>query len=400
MAKPFVIRFNPTEPHQVSWRAPQGELPSPIQHGSLAEAALQARGQHVLLLVAGNEVLLTSATVPSKNHSRVLSAIPFALEESLIDDVEELHFAIGEPEGETYPVAVISKNHLETLLAQLNEAGIRPHTLLPEALALAEAKEGWSLLLDDEQAIIRQPGLNGFGIETAALPELLGSAIDFAAEDAPQRLTLHHCGEADELNLKSLPLAIDYHRYSHPLEQLNDHLERPAINLLQGAYRRQDPLQKLWQPWKQPLALAALLLIISSTSMVLEHQQLGEQERQLRAEIEQTFRSTFPEVKRVVNARAQMKTRLKKLRGGQGELQGLLPLLVSSAQPLANAKNIQLNSLNFRKGYLDLELNTPQLQALDALKRQLESRQLRVKILSANTEKGQVKGRMRLEAGS
>jgi len=163
---------------------------------------------------------------------------------------------------------------------------------------------------------------------------------------------------------------------------------------------------KLWfaqlVPREQKLVLfgGGLLLIVSSVSMFIEQQQLNAQEQQLRAEIEQTFRSTFPEVKRVVNARAQMKTRLKKLRGGQGELQGLLPLLVSSAQPLASAKNIQLNSLNFRKGYLDLELNTPQLQALDALKRQLESRKLRVKILSANTEKGQVKGRLRLEAGS
>lgn len=400
MAKPFVIRFNPTEPQQVSWRAPQGELSSPIQHGSLAEAALQARGQNVLLLVAGNEVLLTNATVPSKNRSRVLSAIPFALEESLIDDVEELHFAIGEPKGEAYPVAVINKTYLETLLAELHEAGIRPQTLLPEPLALAEAKEGWSLLVDGEHAIIRQPELNGFSIETAALPELLSSAIDFAAEDAPKRLTLYHCGETAELNLDTLPLAIDYHRCSHPLEQLSHNLEQPAINLLQGEYRRQDPLQKLWQPWKQPLALVALLLIVSSVSMFIEQQHLNAQEQQLRSEIEQTFRSTFPQVKRVVNARAQMKTRLKKLRGGQGELQGLLPLLVSSAQPLASAKNIQLNSLNFRKGYLDLELNTPQLQALDALKRQLESRKLRVKILSANTEKGQVKGRMRLEAGS
>ncbi|MDQ7015829.1 MAG: type II secretion system protein GspL [Gammaproteobacteria bacterium] len=401
MAKPFVIRFNPSQPQQVSWRAPQSEQQaSPIQNGSLSDAALHARGQNVLLLVSGNEVLLTHAHVPSKNRSRVLSAIPFALEESLIDDVDELHFAIGEADGDEYPVAVISKRYLEDLLEQLNAVGLRPQTLLPEPLALAEAHEGWSLLVDEQRAIIRQAGLKGFSIEIEALPELLNSALDFADTEAPQRLSVYHCGEADDLNLNTLPLAIDYHRCSHPLEQLNDRLEKPAINLLQGQYRRQDPLQKLWQPWKQPLAIAALLLLTSSIGMLLQHQQLGKQEQQLRSEIEQTFRATFPNVKRVVNARAQMKTRLKKLRSGQGNLHGLLPLLVSSAQPLAQAKNIQLNGLNFRKGYLDLEVNTAQLQALDSLKRQLEQRQLRVKILSANTEKGQVKGRLRLEAGS
>ena len=63
--------------------------------GSLEQAALEAAGCRVIVLVPGVDVVLTSAVVPSRNRQRIMSAIPYMLEDQLAEDVDSLHFAIG-----------------------------------------------------------------------------------------------------------------------------------------------------------------------------------------------------------------------------------------------------------------------------------------------------------------
>jgi len=53
-----------------------------------------ARGRRVLLIIPNEDVVLTSVKIPSKNKKQLLQAIPFALEENLAEDIEDLHFSI------------------------------------------------------------------------------------------------------------------------------------------------------------------------------------------------------------------------------------------------------------------------------------------------------------------
>ena len=63
--------------------------------GDLASLTSAVVDKEVIVVVPARDVLLISAQLPKMNRSRLLQALPFALEEQLIDDVEDLHFAAG-----------------------------------------------------------------------------------------------------------------------------------------------------------------------------------------------------------------------------------------------------------------------------------------------------------------
>ena len=85
---------------------PQGS----IHIGSLHSAAGEGAGQRVVVLVPGTECLLTGVHIPGRNRQKLLRAVPYALEDQLSDEVENLHFALGEQRAEAQFQAVEPAN--------------------------------------------------------------------------------------------------------------------------------------------------------------------------------------------------------------------------------------------------------------------------------------------------
>ena len=69
------------------------------QETALSELAALASGCRVIVMVPTTELSLMSAAVPSRNRQRILSAVPYILEDQLASDVEQLHFVIGVPDA-------------------------------------------------------------------------------------------------------------------------------------------------------------------------------------------------------------------------------------------------------------------------------------------------------------
>ena len=90
-------------------------------HERYADAALAAGGR-VIALAPGADVLLTTATLPTRNRKRMYAAVPFALEEQLISDIDALHFALGNTSQlGPVPVAVVERQHMQQWLDMLQE---------------------------------------------------------------------------------------------------------------------------------------------------------------------------------------------------------------------------------------------------------------------------------------
>ena len=72
----------------------------PPQSGPLnLAAAPRAAGRRVCVLVPGADVLLAEPEVPPQGRRQAAQLVPYALEEHLADDIDELHFAIGKRAG-------------------------------------------------------------------------------------------------------------------------------------------------------------------------------------------------------------------------------------------------------------------------------------------------------------
>ena len=112
MSETLVCRLLEQGAQWVVMDANGGQL-GEVRTGELNALSVAAMQKHLILLVPGADVLVTSTTVPIKSAAKTLKAIPFALEENLIADVETQHFAISRKDKNgSVGVAVIDKSRL------------------------------------------------------------------------------------------------------------------------------------------------------------------------------------------------------------------------------------------------------------------------------------------------
>ena len=110
--------------------------------GELAQATAMATGRRVAVILPASEVLATDSDAPAKSAAKLAQVIPYALEERVADEIENLHFAIGERDADTgrVPVVVVARARIDARLAELRAAGLQsPGYLLRGHAAAGDA---------------------------------------------------------------------------------------------------------------------------------------------------------------------------------------------------------------------------------------------------------------------
>src|ERR1700756_3796260 len=137
MADWLLLRLPRTPEEPATWLiASAGGAPlAATQRGTLADAAAAAGGRRVCALVPGSDVLLAKPELPPGSSARLNKLVPYALEEQLADNIDELHFAIGRRSAESSrtPVAVVGRALMNEWLAALGAAGLQPDCLYADS---------------------------------------------------------------------------------------------------------------------------------------------------------------------------------------------------------------------------------------------------------------------------
>ena len=158
MADTIVLHLHDSKISQVSW-LPLGKNPAPQiprGTGSIEEAAEQIRGWRLIVIAPSSDVLLTKVTIPSKNRQRLLQAIPYALENDLSEEIEQLHFAIDyHTDQSTTAVAVISRERLDSWLERFHALELQPLAIFPELLCLPLTNGHWTVHLTPQFGSLR-----------------------------------------------------------------------------------------------------------------------------------------------------------------------------------------------------------------------------------------------------
>lgn len=380
-----------------------GAAPAAVQE-RYADAAAAAGGR-VIALAPGHDVVLTAATLPTRNRKRMLAAVPYALEEQLISDIDELHFALGAVDKlGPVPVAVVERRHMQHWLEVLQAVELRPDALIPEQLALPWQPGSWTVLVEARQVLVRSGAAQGFAIDPELAAVVLRSALQDAGDNRPQRLDVHACVAADPA---LAGIAADYdlelaaHACADPLALFAAGYDAEhSINLLQGSYSRNEQLGRLWRPWRLSAALLAGWLLLGIGTRIVDYQRLAHEQQALNDQIEHVYRQAFPTDKNIVNPRVQMERHLAELGGGNSG-KGFLDLLTQAGPVLKSTAGLEMKSLRSQNGELELELNMTDLQGLDQLKQRLtDAAPLSVEIVSATSRDGKVEGRLKIKAKS
>jgi general secretion pathway protein L len=394
-------------------------------HGNLAEAAAQAVGARVSVLVPGADVLLAQVELPVMKSQRLARAVPYALEEQLAEDVDGLHVAIGQ-QNKTGRVAnaVVSRSRLESWLAQLKAAGLQADVMTPEMFGVqweqgdAAEQSRWSMLVDAQRGLLRTGAQTGLAFDMDNLESVLRACFDDAGDHLPSSLRVTICSDSgfddgfgsdfkgsdsyrcltEMCAAKSIDLSLDVRdeTRSETLAQRFD--EQHAINLLQGDFSRKQQLEKLLRPWRPAIILLGLWLLMQMSMFVAEYSRLSTSNSELKEQIEAVYRDAFPQSHNIVNPKVQMQRGLEKLRSGGGQNEGLLPLLAQAGAVFKDTNGVILRTLRFKSNKLDVDIEIPDLQSLDKLKQRLsDEAKLSVEIVSASSREGKVESRLTLE---
>ena len=384
--------------------------------GRLADAAPLARGRRVLLLVPGESVLLAPAAMPSRKPAEIARALPYALEEWLLEPPETQHFA-WQRTAAGVAAAVVARATIEHWLARLDDVGIEPDLLLPDTLALPWAAGRWSLLCEsgdpDARVLVRSGLHEGQACTRGNLPLVLTALFESAPEAArPTGIDLWDPGDdpgdgtssADPVDsgrgidalAADLRLPVARQRSSATLLDLADAFTLPAdFNLLQGAYAPRRAQARRSGPRRAVMIAAALWLVSAFTYAGVHAAVLAVESRALQGVIDTLFRGAVPGEHRIVDARVQLQQALSAAEHGRGS-GGPIDLLAAVADARLDTTGVRLQRLEYRDGALDLTLQARRAAALEAARQALAAQGLTAELRDAGHADGHAQGRIRI----
>ena len=388
MAEFLVIRLGVDREQAASWIAvdSNGTRTSQPVTGPLASAARDVADRSVIVLVPATTVLTTAVNIPVKGGSRLRAALPFALEEQLADDIEDLHFAAGtRRDSGQVPVAVVAHEQMSEWLEQLDAAGLSASRIVPENYGLARIPGTMSLLAAEDQIIFNDGADNEFVMQGAKPSDALaiaGALEESENEDHAPGHLLVYCSQADEERFQHDWNALRHELASVDINLLPDGvLPRLAvtvaagngINLLQGRYGAKTEIGALFRPWRYAAVLFLTLGVLVFGGKVADYYRLTQEEVALKAQFAQVYQSIRPNDQREVVDPVATVNSVRRGLGAPTALQVLLPSLLQLGQAVQQNQTAKIEAISYRAGVIDVRLTAPDVATLDKIQKAVSS---------------------------
>jgi general secretion pathway protein L len=408
----LAIRVDSPRSDAATWVAVDqtGALLGAPASGTLSEAATAASGHNVVVLLPAQDVLRVAAEVPVKAGAKLLQALPFALEEQLAEDVDELHFAAGARGADgRVQAAVIRRADMDALLASLDAAGLAAQQVCSEADAVGGMPNTATLLIQDQGAVLAEADGSSTAIDIDGIESMLhlwvsrqsqaegALPLNLVVYGAPATLeALESVWEGVRSRVESIELRA-LHEGALP-RMAAQIVTAPGINLLQGPYARRSGLFAYWPAWRLAATLLVTLGVLGLAVQLADIRRMHAQAASLDATIDQAFHYVFPTAGPVEDARGQLSAQLAQL-GAQsaGGSHEFLDVLRSISQAIAANGSARIEAVNYRAGTLELRIRAPNVEALDKIQQQVaQNGGLKAQIQSANAAGSEVVGRLQI----
>lgn len=383
-SKRIIIYLHPTSSTQVSWIMVDetSQVTQSVFNGDLSQFPTHTQDDEVIILVPTEQVLLTHVQLPKLPRQRLMQALPFALEEQLIDDVSELHFALGQYQTNTWPVAIVSQKKMAAWLNLCEELNVSPRAFLPSIFMLPYTDKIWTINTDENHCLVRCGPWDGFACEEVNVEMLL----DLKLADEPDQQNI----QVDRIHVPEKTLlekAADASPFSN------------AINLLQGPYQPKLQTTQTKKIWIVTGYLALALVALGFFSQLVSLFILQKQANAIETAINTIYKKNFPNAKAIVAPRERMSEKLRAL-SGTATHNGLLVLLGQIGKAISEMKSVRITHLEFKDQQMTLEISTPTFASLDKFIALLNQEALVVKQQSAATAGAEVKATISIRQGA
>lgn len=337
-----------------------------------APIALLPKAGAVDLVFDSADVFVTAIEAPKLSEGKLRLALPNMLEDRLLADANDCHFAFSVPRGGSgtttiaaqprMPVAVIDRGLLQRAIDVLIESGYRVRAAYSEIYTVPAPAAGvLSVRVDRGRGIARSATHDGFAFAIGdGTPPTLALAVRqlgikriqaFGREAARMQSVAEELGVQIDASAQEADLAST----------------ETAVNLMQGAFAQGGLMGQLVGGARLPslsgrtarrvIGWSAVAVATAIVGMNLYWLKLDGEARSIRSQMETSFRSSFPEATTVVDPIVQTKRQLSDLRARAGipSANDFSVLNARTAQLLSAAPVGSVAGMDYRDGALKVK---------------------------------------------
>jgi general secretion pathway protein L len=360
----MTLYFTTSSPHQWVSLDNKGIQGSGVVE-SLSE--LETKGQRCVAVVPGEQVNTRTITIPVRSRQKLMAAIPFAIEDSLISRVDDLHFTLLNARADNQVTfAYVSRDLMGFWQKQVQQAGISLSAVIPDYLLLPHASPTSAVISISEsgQVLLRSGLCKGAVTDrqnlSAWLNELDKEITVFADPKAVEQLP--------ELQAKKITVADIGSRLVDWLSQ--DLPEHDAV-LLSGEFAQGSSKSSLLKKYWPAAAMILLAGFIKLGSDIAELVWLQKTQTQIEQNTQSLYQELFPGSKLLAGrARVQTRNKLMTLQAGAGG-NDFTYLLVTTSGLLKN-QQVNVEEVDYREGRLITVLTLNDFAHLDRIKQRLQ----------------------------
>jgi len=403
MSEKLFIQFQDTNTDQLLWfHIIDDQIHQSGEHSitELASLKEQFPSTAVVVLVPSSDCLVTRVSLPTRQRRQQLKAIPFALEEQIATDIDDMHFAIGKRTGDGHlSVVAVAKTKMQHWIDVLTEADIFASAMLPLAALLEAPEDAWSIFQLGDIYLVNQQDNCWSGSADEVMMMLQLSIQSLGEEDQPG--LIFWGSEEVPPWVAGLGLEFSHQTLQDPRQALLTRFDLQNINLLQGDFEVKDDWDAGWNIWRSVAALTLLAVLLKFSFMGFDIYRFNDQRQILKKDIEKTYHLVAPGA-RIVDPERQMRQLLTQQKGGQFESGSFLVMLGSLADGLASIPGIVPTNLSYdsTRGEIRLDLLVSKLPVLDQLKENLMTKGLSIEVGAASAQGDSYSGRLTIRSGS
>jgi len=299
MKQVLFVRPDSREGGKIMWCASGSQQVDVVERlDALADHPLAARV--CLLLPAGN-MIFRHFTLPKKVASQT-AAFSWLAEETLIGEVDNLHWTVLHKKGADVDAVAIDTDLLRGWLARCQEAGLKVIQVLPDAWLLPVTAGGSTLVALDDRYWLRLSPHVASEMEASLLPLLMQKKTD---------------GDVCCYGEPPAGVGVDLlHPWQHPLVLIQPQWQSCRVTLLHGEFSPKAGKGSASKGIKIAMAAGLLSLGLLLGPRIAMAWMLVQQENRVQQEIVQVYQHHFPSMRQQTNIKYHFGQNMKKQHKG------------------------------------------------------------------------------------
>lgn len=342
----------------------------------------------VILMLPAHRVKCFNVEAPTKNRKHLEKAIPYQLEEQILDNVDNQHFALGAFNADSLlAVNVVSKEYLSELLTTFKEVGIEPDVVVSEAVCVPYFEDSWTAVID-EQILVRQQENVFWSSDRTLIKDLLQLELQADELKVTQAIRIYSYDD-EELSLASVAgLATQPETIDDVFLCLAENFDDNSVNILQQDFASQKKSQHNYGMWKLPAIAASILAVVGLIYLVSHiidlNKRLSSVEQQTLAQTQKVY-PNLP----LKTAKIQVNNSYHDIGGSEGSGVNFTGLMEKSVLAM-KTENIQFSQMEYlaSRGQLSFDVTADSYEVLTQSQRNLEGAGLEVDMRNASENGG------------